>query len=105
MIKQPLHNLSNEFERDHAVFWNNLSRLNNLLVIMNISMFFLTGLINKGYYYTFFSLTCLCIVAVGTLIPTGLIRSLRYYLIYLVLELSGLYFLINSIVYWVRHSQ
>lgn len=37
--------LSAAFDADHVNFWSNLSRLNNLMVIMNISMFFLTGLV------------------------------------------------------------
>ena len=92
------------FEQDYAIFWNNLSRLNNLLVIMNISIFFLTGLVTKGYYYTFFSLICLGLVAVGTLIPTRLIRRLWYYSGFLAIEIVGLYYLVNSIVYWVKNS-
>ncbi len=98
-----LKNLSATFKNDYAVFWNNLSRLNNLLVIMNISMFFLTGLVAKGYYYTFYSLICLGIVAIGTLIPTRLIRHLYYYITYLVIEIVGLYFLVNSVIYRVQH--
>ena len=56
MLKQRYRDLAIAFVSDHAVYWNNLSRLNNLLIIMNISMFFLTGLISQGYYYTFYSL-------------------------------------------------
>ena len=70
---------------------------------MNISMFFLTGLVAKGYYYTFFSLICLCIVAVGTLIPTRLIRHLYYYVTYFIIEIVGMYFLVISVIYRVRH--
>ena len=104
MKKDLLKKLAADFDRDHVVFWNNLARLNNLLVIMNISMFFLTGLVTKGYYYTFFSLTSLCIVAIGTIVPTGFIRRLGYYTVFFVLELTGLYFLVASLVYWVRHA-
>lgn len=96
--------LDNAFELDHVIFWSNLSRLNNLLVIMNISMFFLTGLVAKGYFYTFYSLIILSIVSVGLLIPTTLIRSLWYYCFYFVLELMGLYFLVASIAYWVNNG-
>ena len=42
------------FKREYAVFWNTLSRFNNLLVIVNISMLFLTRLVAQGYYYPFF---------------------------------------------------
>lgn len=92
------------FDGDYAHFWSNLSRLNNLLVIMNISIFFLTGLIAEGYYYTFFSLICLGIVAVGVLLPTTLIRRLWYYCIFFMIEGAGLYYVVASIIYWVENG-
>lgn len=39
-----LEKLPHAFDTDHANYWRIPSRINNLLVIMNISMFFLTGL-------------------------------------------------------------
>lgn len=56
-----------------------MSRLNYLMVIINISMFFLAGLVAKGYFFTFYSLVCLGIVGVGIVIPTPHIRRLWYY--------------------------
>jgi hypothetical protein len=53
------------FDTDHAHYWSNLSRINNLLVIMNISLFFLTGLVANGYFYTCYSLACLGAVGLG----------------------------------------
>ncbi len=32
--------LQHMFDTDHVNYWSNLSRINNLVVIMNISMFF-----------------------------------------------------------------
>jgi hypothetical protein len=96
--------LQSVFDADHLLFWNNLSRLNNLLVVINISMFFLTGLVAKGYFYTFYSLACLGFVAVGEIIPTPWTRRLWYYAIYLTTELAAGYFLVASIVYWVRNG-
>ncbi|WP_373500569.1 hypothetical protein [Desulfococcus sp.] len=78
--------------------------MNNLLVVMNISMFFLTGLVAKGYFYTFYSLGCLGFVAVGQIIPTPWTRSLRYFGIYLIIELAAGYFLVASIIYWVQNG-
>ena len=92
------------YRRHLVMLWGNLSRLNNLLVVMNISMFFLSGLVERGYYFTFFSLGCLAIVAVATLIPTPLIERLGFYLALLVVEGIGLYFLVASVVYWLQHS-
>ena len=95
---------SSAFTADYALFWTNLSRLNGLLVILNISMFFLTGLINHGYYYTCYSLASLSVVGLGGLLPTSLIRNILYYLCFLFFELIGVYFLLVSIIYWIRYG-
>jgi hypothetical protein len=87
---------------DHVVLWGNLSRLNNLLIIMNISLFFLTGLVERGYFYTFTSLISLGVVSLSAILAIFLIRKLWYYCCCLVFELIGLYYLVSSIVYWVR---
>lgn len=92
------------FERDHVLYWSNLSRVNNVLVIMNISMFFLTGLVAKGYYYTFYSLACSVVVAVASLVPASMVRKPGYYMVWLIVEFVGLYYLISSAVYWVRNG-
>lgn len=104
MRKHPFEDTSDRFDTGHANFWGNLSRLNNLPVIVNISMVFLTGLVAKGYFYTVYSLVCLGVVAVGVLVPTTLIRRLWYYWIFLAIELSGLYFLVASVVYWIENG-
>lgn len=92
------------FNAHYMLFWPNLSRLNGLLVILNISMFFLTGLVNQGYYYTFYSLACLSIVAIGMVVPTSLVRKFWYYLMFLLFEIVGIYFFVASIVYWIQHG-
>ena len=104
MLKKKYLQLRTSFKADYAIFWGNLSRLNNLLVVMNISMFFLTGLVARGYYYTFFSLICLGVVSVATIVPTGLIHRLWYYSIFWLVEILSLYYLVNSIIYWVRNG-
>ena len=92
-----------ESYRNHMViFWANLSRLNNLSIILNISMFFLSGLVAQGYFYTFFSIGCFAVVAILTILPVPFIGRLWFYLLNLLIEFAGLYFLIASIVYWVR---
>ena len=48
MLNNRIEKLQHAFDTDHVNYWSNLSRINNLLVIMNISMFFLTGGA-KGY--------------------------------------------------------
>ncbi len=96
--------LSTAFDADHVNFWSNLSRVNNLVVIMNISMFFLTGLVAKGYFYTFYSLACSAVVAAATLVPTILIRRLWYYWMFLIFEILGFYYLVASVIYWVQNG-
>ena len=72
--------LSRSFERDAGIHWASLSRITNLLIIMNITLFFLTELVTKkGYYYTFYSIFFLCWVQLGTLLPLGLLNRLWYY--------------------------
>ncbi|MFO7685184.1 MAG: hypothetical protein R6V60_03745 [Desulfobacterales bacterium] len=45
MLKKRFSKLNDAFDADHVNFWSQLSRLNNLMVIVNISMFFLTGMV------------------------------------------------------------
>lgn len=92
------------FHADHSLFWSNLSRLNGLLIILNISLFFLTGLVAKGYYYTCYSLVGLGLVGVGLLVPTKLVRNIKYYWLFIVVEFVAIYFLVTSIIFWIRQS-
>jgi hypothetical protein len=94
--------LTRSFERDHASHWAHLSRFTNVLIILNISMFFLTELVTKqSYFYTYYSLLFLGLVYVGLLLPLGLANHLWYYIAFLMLEGVGIYFLIASAWYWV----
>ncbi len=94
--------LDESFRNNKVILWASLTRLNNLLIILNISMFFLSGLVARGYYYTFFSLGCFSVVAILTILPVTLINRLWFYLFNLLFELVGIYFLITSIIYWVN---
>ena len=90
------------YAKECAIFWAHLSRLTNFLVILNVSLFFATGLIKMGYYYTIYSVVFLGLAALGLLIPTPWVKRLGYYLVFVALDFIGLYFLVVSIVYWVR---
>jgi hypothetical protein len=92
----------NLFSTQSPVLWGNLSRLNNLLIAINISLFFLSGLVAQGYYYTFYSLAFLSAVAVLILIPGQQLSRLWFYVCCLFLEVAALYFLLASVVYWVK---
>ncbi len=103
-MKYRFSKLGKAFDVDHRNFWSHLSRVNNMMVIMNISMFFLTGLVTTGYFYTFYSLGCAAVVGMGILVPTTLIRRLFYYWIFLIIEFLGFYYLAASVIYWVNTS-
>ena len=93
------------FERYAESHWAHLSRLTNLLIILNISLFFLTDLVTKhGYFYTFYSLFFLALATVGPLLPFGLLNRLWYYLVFMGSDVVGVYFLVASIWYWVNTS-
>ena len=94
--------IEEHFRNYRVILWANLSRLNNLLIIVNISMFFLSGLVAEGYYFTFYSIGCFAFVAVLSILPLPLLGRLWFYLLNLLIEFVGIYFLVASIIYWVR---
>jgi len=94
--------IDESFRNYMVIFWANLSRLNNLLIILNITMFFLSGLIAQGYFYTFYSIGCFAFVAILMILPVPFIGRLWFYLLNLLIEFVGIYFLVASIIYWVR---
>lgn len=99
---QTIIKLNTLFEKQMAIYWSNLSRTTNLLILLNISLFFVTELVTKqGYYYTYYSLFFLLLVKVGLLVPIGLLDRLWYYCIYLIFEFFAIYFLLSSIWFWV----
>lgn len=95
-----------KFERNYALLWTNLSRLNGLLIVANLTLFFLTRLVvEKGYYYTFYSIFFLGLVALAGVLPHGLFERLSFYLLTLFFEGLGIYFLLSSGWYWVVTSR
>ena len=93
-MKRLMKSINDSFEQQMTVYWFNLSRVTNLLIILNISLFFLTELVTKqGYYYTYYSLLFLLIVEIGLIMPLGLLNRLWYYCIFLIFEFLGFYFL------------
>jgi hypothetical protein len=65
-------------------------------------MFFLSGLVYQGYFYTFYSIGCFAFVAILSILPVPFIGRLWFYLFNLLIEFVGIYFLVASINYWVR---
>ena len=94
--------IKNSFDDQKEIYWENLSHLTSLLIVLNLSMFFVTELVTRhGYYYTYYSLLCLSIVHIGLVVPFGLLNRLWYYLIFLVFEFIAIYYFVVSVVYWV----
>lgn len=101
-----MKSINDSFEQQMTVYWFNLSRVTNLLIILNISLFFLTELVTKqGYYYTYYSLLFLLIVEIGLIMPLGLLNRLWYYCIFLIFEFLGFYFFIASVWFWVTRNK
>ena len=94
--------ISSSFKKHLVIFWANLARLNNLLIILNIPLFFLTGLVAQGYYYTFCSIGCFSVVAILMILPLPVIDRFWFYLMNLIIELAGIYYLAVSVFYWVQ---
>jgi hypothetical protein len=91
-----------DFNENYAVYWNSFSRLANLLIISNFSLFFLTELVTRErYYYTYYSLGLLFVVHIALLLPLGLLNRIWFYLFCLALHLGAIYFFAVSVWYWV----
>lgn len=94
------------FTKQMGIYWESLSHMTSLLIILNISLFFVTELVTtKGYYYTYFSLSALLVVETGLLLPLGLLNRLWYYCIFLFAELIAIYFLVSSVWFWIQTNQ
>jgi hypothetical protein len=97
-----LNALQDHFRTHHGIDWMNLSRFTSLLIILNISLFFVTELVTRaGYFYTNFSLLALLAVKFTLLVPLGLLNKLWYYGIRLASVCIALYFLISRVWFWV----
>ena len=97
--------LVSRFKQQHSVLWGNLSRLTGILMVANISLFFITGEVTtRGYTYPIISITLLLVVSAGLVLPTGLLDRLWYYCLVLAVECVAVYFLLASVVYWLHAS-
>lgn len=103
VIQQSYDFFQKSLKMNPRIYWQNLNHLNSLLIVINLSLFFVTKLvIEQGYYYTYYSLMALGMVQIALLIPLGLLEKFWYYLICLAFESIALYFLIVSVWYWVK---
>ena len=102
MFKIIEQHLQRDFRNNYVIYWNNLSRLTNMLIISNFSLFFLTELVTRDRYcYTHLSLGFLFIVHIVLILPLGVLDRLWFYCLSLLLEFISIYFFVVSIWYWV----
>jgi hypothetical protein len=93
------------FVKHRNIYWENLTHFNTLLIIINLSLFFVTRLVvDQGYFYTYYSLLALGVVQCCLLLPLGLLDRAWYYIMCLVCEFIAVYFIIVSVWYWVTTS-
>ncbi len=93
------------FQDQNSILWPHLSRTINLLVILNISLFFLTGAVTRqGYYFPLISLCLLALANFLILLPLGLQARLPFYFLVMSLCLVAAWFLGASILYWLKHG-
>ena len=80
MIRKLEQHLRHDFKSNYVTYWNNLSRLTNMLIISNFSLFFLAELVTRDcYYYTHLSLGLLLIVHIALILSLGLLDRLWFY--------------------------
>jgi len=100
-----LQRVAQDFAAHYGTYWANLARLNNLVIVLNISLFFVTELVTQGYYYTYFSLALTGVVYLGLVIPLGRTGKVGYYFFYVLSELGAIYFVVVSIWYWITTNK
>ena len=94
--------MQHDFKNNYVIYGANLSRLTNMLIISNFSLFFLTERATRDrYYFTHLSLGFLLMVHMALILPLGLIRYLWFYCLCLLVEFIAIYFFVASIWYWV----
>jgi len=90
------------FRDNYVMYQDHLQHATQLMILLNITLFFLTELVTKhGYYYTFISLGMLGCVQLALVMPFGFMRTLKSYCIFLLIEAIGVYFFLSSVVYWI----
>jgi len=100
-LSTAIKRIKKQFGKDYSIHWSSLTLVNNSLILVNISLFFVTELVKQGYYFTYYSLFFLALVQLCILIPVGLTQNIRFYLMTLILEFIGIYFIIASVVFWL----
>ncbi len=95
----------NAFLQQHAILWAALSRTGNVLIMVNVSLFFLTGQVTDGgYRFPVYSLGLLAVATLMILLPLGWHDRLWYYLVILCVQAGSGWLLGASVVYWLNHS-
>ncbi len=101
--KSFLEKLSKHYKENYQLYLDHMQQFNHLLILLNISFFFVTELVIKeNYYFTYFSLAALGLIQLLVLLPFRWIKNYKFYLFLLFLMMVAGYFFIASVVYWVK---
>jgi hypothetical protein len=93
------------FREQHAILWPALSRTVNLIAILNVSLFFLTGAVRTGgYWFPCVSLALLGLASLLLLLPLGFHNRLGFYLLNVAICATAGWLLGASIIYWLNHA-
>jgi hypothetical protein len=93
------------FHEQNVFLWPHLSRAIGLMVVLNTSLFFLTGAVTHGgYYYPVIALVLLAIAKFLILLPLGFQARLPFYMIVLGLWIAAGWLLGASIFHWLRQA-
>lgn len=88
------------------VLLGNLSRATNLLIILNVSLFFLTGRVGGGgYTWPVCSLGILGLLQLLLILPMGLSRRLGFYLGLVALWCAAAFLFVGSVLYLLNHYE
>lgn len=93
------------FHEQNIFLWPHLSRAIGLMVVLNTSLFFLTGAVTHGgYYYPIIALVLLAIAKLLILLPLGFQARLPFYMIVLALWIAAAWLLGASLIHWLRQA-
>ena len=97
----------NVFMSDTDKFWNikyaSLSRTTNLMILINITIFVASGLVqNYEYYWPLIALVLYSVQIIYTILPFTKLQSTKTYWSLFIVHVLGGYFTISSVVYLIQ---
>jgi len=90
---------------DLELKYGNLSRFLTLLIIINITLFFATGLVQGlRYYFPIIAMGIFLLMEILLTAPFVSLKSKKIFYLNFLLLLVGLYFTISSVAYLIQHG-